>query len=72
MINRRQLLLMTAGGVALVVASKWFGGPAVEAAAAFEIEKSDAEWRKILNYKRYYVLRDRGTERAGTWQKISC
>jgi peptide-methionine (R)-S-oxide reductase len=27
---------------------------------------SDSEWRKRLNPQQYYVLRDHGTERAGT------
>ena len=32
----------------------------------FEIEKSDAEWRAALTPEQYRVLRDHGTERAGT------
>jgi peptide-methionine (R)-S-oxide reductase len=36
------------------------------AAGAFEVTKTDAEWRKILSPEQYYVLRDHGTERAGT------
>src|SRR5215470_3898776 len=32
----------------------------------FEIEKSDAEWREALTPDQYRVLRDHGTERAGT------
>jgi peptide-methionine (R)-S-oxide reductase len=28
--------------------------------------KSDAEWRQILSKEAYYVLREHGTERAGT------
>jgi len=66
MITRRQLLLTAAGGAAFVIGSKWLGGRTIEAAAAFEIEKTDAEWRKLLNYKQYYVLREHGTERAGS------
>lgn len=30
------------------------------------IEKTDAEWKKILTRDQYYILRDHGTERAGT------
>lgn len=32
----------------------------------FEIEKPDAEWRKILSPDQYYVLRQHGTEYAGS------
>ena len=32
----------------------------------FEITKSDAEWRQALTPEQYRVLRDHGTERAGT------
>jgi peptide-methionine (R)-S-oxide reductase len=33
---------------------------------AFEIAKSDAEWRSELTPAQYRVLREHGTERAGT------
>ena len=32
----------------------------------FEITKSDAEWRQALTPEQYRVLREHGTERAGT------
>ncbi len=35
-------------------------------AAAFEVTKTPEEWRKILTPEQYRVLRDHGTERAGT------
>jgi peptide-methionine (R)-S-oxide reductase len=63
--NRRQLLLATTAGVAVMISLKWFTSPAVEA-AAFEIQKSDAEWRKLLTPAQYDVLRKHGTERAGS------
>jgi peptide-methionine (R)-S-oxide reductase len=31
-----------------------------------KIEKSDEEWRKILSEEEYYILRQKGTERAFT------
>jgi peptide-methionine (R)-S-oxide reductase len=33
---------------------------------AFPIQKSDEEWRRTLTPEQYYVLREHGTERAGT------
>lgn len=32
----------------------------------FEVTKSDAEWRQALSPEQYRVLREHGTERAGT------
>ena len=66
MINRRQLLLTTAGGVALLIGSRWLGSSTVEAATAFEIQKTDAAWRKLLTPAQYNVLRRNGTEPAGS------
>jgi peptide-methionine (R)-S-oxide reductase len=34
--------------------------------AAFEITKTDPEWRKVLTTEQFYVLREKGTERAGS------
>ena len=31
-----------------------------------KIDKTDAEWKKILTPEQFYVLREHGTERAGT------
>jgi peptide-methionine (R)-S-oxide reductase len=41
---------------------RWQDGD-VSAAARFEIENSDAEWRRILKPEAYRVLRGHGTER---------
>ena len=37
-----------------------------KAEQTFEITKSDAEWRQALTPEQYRVLREHGTERAGT------
>ena len=42
------------------------GGAAAENDGTFEIVKSEADWRKALTPEQYYVLREHGTERAGT------
>src|SRR4029077_14626117 len=64
MMGRRPLLLVAAGGVAALIGSRLIGSPSTEAASGFEIKNSDAEWRKLLTQKQYYVLREHGTERA--------
>jgi peptide-methionine (R)-S-oxide reductase len=37
-----------------------------DAEKTFEVTKSDKEWRAELTPDQYYVLRDHGTERAGS------
>jgi peptide-methionine (R)-S-oxide reductase len=39
---------------------------AAERPAHFEVEKTEAEWRKQLSAGQYHVLREHGTERAGS------
>lgn len=72
MIKRRFLL----GGVAALAvgaAAKLFfggGGSSIAGAAteddAFEVTKSEAEWRRTLTPEQYRVLREHGTERSWT------
>ncbi len=62
--NRRNLLkslFLTGAGVTLA--------PTLAAASTggkFEVTKTDAEWKRILTPQQYYVLREHGTEYAGS------
>jgi peptide-methionine (R)-S-oxide reductase len=48
---------------------RWFGRGAhadAEPAETFEVTYTEAEWRTKLTPQQFYVLREHGTERAGT------
>lgn len=60
----RQLGAALGGAALLSVLPK--GTPAMAEATTFEITKTPEEWRKILTPEQYRVLREHGTERAGT------
>jgi peptide-methionine (R)-S-oxide reductase len=65
MIDRRVLIAASASLLALFQ----FGRKDTASSAGankFEIEKTDAEWRKLLTPAQYRILRQHGTERAGT------
>ena len=66
MVNRRTLMGGAALGGALAAIGAAFGLKRSQAAGKFEVTKSEEEWRKVLTPAQYYVLRDHGTERAGT------
>jgi peptide-methionine (R)-S-oxide reductase len=65
----RRHFLAWVGGVSGVAAASWrvFGPTDARAAGgSFEITRSDAEWRKVLNAEQFAVLRQHGTERPWT------
>jgi peptide-methionine (R)-S-oxide reductase len=62
--NRRGLLgSLLAGGALVALVPR---AAASSPRRTFEITKSDAEWRRILTPQQYYVLREHGTEYAGS------
>jgi peptide-methionine (R)-S-oxide reductase len=63
-ISRRQFIWL-AGCSAIAFAPGFAGGSPAEA-AGFEIQRSQAEWRRRLGEQRFHILREGGTERAFT------
>jgi peptide-methionine (R)-S-oxide reductase len=61
--NRR--LLMLAGAVLPVAGFSTLGRAEAEA-ETFEVTRTDAEWRAMLTPAEYRVMREEGTERAGS------
>ena len=63
MLTRRQFNL---AGIGATLAAGAVTLASAEEKKMFEITKSEAEWKKSLSADQYYVLREHGTERAGT------
>jgi peptide-methionine (R)-S-oxide reductase len=64
MVDRRVLFLGSIAGALWMLRSA--RGGADGAQAAFEITRSEAEWRRLLTSEQFYVLREHGTEGAGS------
>ena len=59
--NRRSVLRLFAAGTATVVLAACGSGRAE--AKAYPVRFNDAEWKKRLSPKQYYILRQKGTEK---------
>jgi peptide-methionine (R)-S-oxide reductase len=71
--TRRRFLIGGLAALGAGAAAKLFAGGGTSATAgtaaggtAFEVTKTEEEWRRLLTPAQYRVLREHGTERAGT------
>lgn len=62
MMTRRVLFGGAIIGLGAFVASRFAKAPIAHAAGTFEVERTDAEWKKLLTSEQYDVLRQEGTE----------
>ncbi|EJN03163.1 peptide-methionine (R)-S-oxide reductase MsrB [Phyllobacterium sp. YR531] len=62
MMTRRNLFGSAVAALGAVVATRFAAMPKAQAAGKFEVEHSDAEWKKLLTSDQYDVLRQEGTE----------
>ncbi|MBA2250329.1 MAG: peptide-methionine (R)-S-oxide reductase MsrB [Chitinophagaceae bacterium] len=59
-------ILFSSCGVAQSKKSKYPDPPSTKSTAAYPMKLNDAQWRARLTAAQYYILRQQGTERAGT------
>ncbi len=69
--HRRSFLAVIGGGFPTVLAgcsaqADQVGSPPGDTTATFEVVKTDAEWRRLLTPEQFHILRESGTERAGS------
>jgi peptide-methionine (R)-S-oxide reductase len=64
--NRRSIVSLFVATAAAFLSARWSRGAQAATAGSFEITRTPAEWKKLLTPAQYYVLREHGTERAGT------
>ncbi len=57
MMTRRTLFGGALAGLGAFVATRFAEAPTARAAGTFEVEHTDAEWKKLLTPEQYYVLR---------------
>jgi peptide-methionine (R)-S-oxide reductase len=62
MITRRTLFGAAVAGLGAFVATRFTSTPKAHAAGTFEVEHTDAEWKKLLTPAQYNILREEGTE----------
>ena len=60
------LLLILLGLVKIPTRSLVRAGEPIQHSEKFKVKKTKQEWRKILTPKQFYILRQKGTERAFT------